>query len=133
VERFPVYVFEPVPGTLGASVSRRLSAAGIRHALSGVGAAMVEAPALTSVPVTEVRIEAVADPIDVTATLTARRVEQGANCVLVQAQDDTELVLRRQVRDLWLAAAPRVYLDALRDPRRGEEQAEQYRREVLHL
>ena len=51
--------------------------------------------------------------------------------MFVQGPDDAELRFRREVEGVWLAAETRVYLDALRDPRRGAEQAREYRSQVF--
>lgn len=133
VRRYPAYVYSPLQGSIAGMCSKSLSMAEVEHAITGVAAASLAVSALTTVPVTEIRIAAAADAAAAMSALTARPVEQGANCVLIQAPTDTELVLRRPERDTWLAAPTRIYLDALRDPRRGEEQAEAYRREVLAL
>ena len=55
----------------------------------------------------------------------------GIAIVFVQGPDDAELRFRRKVDGVWLAAETRVYLDALRDPRRGAEQAREYRNQVF--
>jgi hypothetical protein len=68
---------------------------------------------------------------DVLTAMAARQVEEGANLVVIQGADDTELRFRRRVGEVWLAANTRIYLDALRDPRRGREQAQVFRESVL--
>jgi len=70
-------------------------------------------------------------PGEVAAAADARLVEEGGNIVFVQGPDDAELRFRREVDGLWLAAETRVYLDALRDPRRGAEHAREYRTQVF--
>jgi hypothetical protein len=120
------------PGTPVANlVSERLTAAGTTHAITGSAAAAIMAPALTSVPVTQVRVTAAIPADDVLTAMGARQVEEGANLVIVQGADDTELRYRRRVGEIWLAANTRIYLDALRDPRRGSEQAQVFRESVL--
>ena len=133
VRRIPAYVYSPISGPIAGMCSKRLGAAAVIHAVTGVAAASLAVSALTATPVTEIRITRDADPEAAMSALSARQVEQGANCVLVQAPTDTELVLRRQARETWLAAPTRIYLDAIHDPRRGEEQAAAYRREALSL
>jgi hypothetical protein len=88
-------------------------------------------PFLTSVLVTEVRVEAARTSAEVAAATDARLVDEGANIVFIQGPDDAELRLRRELEGVWLAAETRVYLDALRDPRRGAEQAREYRSQVF--
>ena len=122
------------PGVrLTAAVSERLERAGIEHAVTGVAAAALLAPALTSVAVAQVRIRAAVLPPTALEALDARHVDEGANVVLVQGADDAELRFRRKVDGVWLAADTRIYLDALRDPRRGREQADVYRETVLGI
>jgi hypothetical protein len=112
-------------------VSSRLSKQNLAHAVTGVAAAVRRVPVVTSVLVTEVRVEAVRTPTELAAAADARLVEEGANIVFVQGADDVELRYRREVEGVWLAAETRVYLDALGDPRRGVEQAREYRSQVF--
>ena len=114
-----------------SGLSQRLQQAGIRHALTGVFAASLTAPVLTTVPIAEVRISSSALVGDVLEALQAKRVDDGPNVVLMQGDGDEELHLSRRLDDTWLAAPTRIYLDALRDPRRGREAAEAYRAEAL--
>ena len=112
-------------------LSSRLAKHDLAHAVTGVAAAVRRVAFLTSVLVTEIRVEAARMPDEVAAAADARLVEEGANLVLVQGPDDAELRYRREVDGVWLAAETRVYLDALRDPRRGAEQAREYRGQVF--
>ena len=114
-----------------ALLSERLAGACITHAITGIAAAAILAPALTSVPVTQVRVAAAIPASDALNALEARETEEGANLVIVQGADDTELRFRREVEGIWLAADTRIYLDSLRDPRRGKEQAQLFRESVL--
>lgn len=114
-------------------LSERLAGAGITHAITGIAAAALLAPALTSVPVTQVRVTAAIPASDVLHALEARQTEEGSNLVIVQGVDDAELRFRREVDGIWLAADTRIYLDSLRDPRRGKEQAQVFRESVLGI
>jgi hypothetical protein len=127
--RTPTYALLRGDGT--REVSSRLAKQDLAHAVTGVAAAMRRVPVVTSVLVTEVRVEAARTPAEVAAAADARIVEEGANLVFVQGPDDAELRYRREVEGVWLAAESRVYLDALRDPRRGVEQAREYRSQVF--
>jgi len=118
-------------GDLGVLASERLVSAGIAHAVTGVAAAAMVAPFLTSVPVVELRVTGLADASAVIKALDARPAEEGFNLVLVQVDGDMGLRFRRLLQGRWVAAATRIYLDALRDPRRGREQADEFRRVVL--
>jgi hypothetical protein len=58
-------------------------------------------------------------------------VADGANVVLLQGKDDAPLVFREKVKDICVANRFRLYVELLRDPRRGREQAEHLRQEVI--
>lgn len=127
--RTPAYAL--LRGDRTREVSSRLAKHDLAHAMTGVAAAARRAPVLTSILVTEVRVEAARTPSEVAAAADARLVDEGANLVFVQGSDDAELRYRREVEGVWLAAETRVYLDALQDPRRGVEQAREYRSSVF--
>jgi len=122
------------PGTrTAAMLSERLDAAGITHAITGIAAAAILAPALTSVPVTQVRVAAAVTASEALTAMEARETNEGANLAIIQGADDAELRFRRNVEGTWLAADTRIYLDALRDPRRGKEQAQTFLEAVLGI
>lgn len=127
--RTPAYAL--MRGDGAQAVSQRLAERDLLHAVTGVAAAARRVAVLTTVPVTEVRVTAARTPAEAAAAADARLVEEGANLVFVQGPDDAELRFRREVEGVWLAAETRVYLDALRDPRRGAEQAREYRNQVF--
>ncbi|MDA8203985.1 MAG: hypothetical protein M0Z49_14735 [Chloroflexi bacterium] len=127
--RTPAYAL--MRGDRARAVSSRLEECDLLHAVTGVAAAARHVAFLTSILVTEVRVTAARTPAEVAAAADARLVENGANIVFVQGPDDAELRFRREVEGVWLAAETRVYLDALRDPRRGAEQAREYRNQVF--
>lgn len=116
-----------------ALLSERLAGAGIMHAITGIAAAAILAPALTSVTVTQVRVTAAIPASDALKALEARQTDEGSNLLIVQGADDAELRFRREVDGIWLAADTRIYLDSLRDPRRGKEQAQVFRESVLGI
>ena len=127
--RTPAYALTRGDGA--RELSSRLAKHDLIHAVTGVAAAVRRVAFLTSVLVTEVRMEAARTPAEVAAAADARLVEEGANIVFVQGSDDAELRYRREVEGVWVAAETRVYLDALRDPRRGAEQAREFRSQVF--
>jgi len=129
--RLPTYMLSRGGAPAPDLVSRHLSKAGFAHAITGVAAAGHWAPALTATTITQVRVTATAAAEDVLGALNARAVSEGANLLVVQGADDSELRLARQVNGTWFAAATRIYLDALRDPRRGREQAVAFRSAVI--
>ena len=127
----PVFVLPGRDRTLGSQCSERLASRSILHAVTGIAAAATLAPALTSVPVSQLRLGAQVDVDEILVALSARQVTEGANVVLLQPPTDAELLFRQCPHDTWLAANTRIYLDALRDPRRGAEQAATFREAVL--
>jgi len=112
---------------LGTNLGR----AGIDHALTGPAAASLVAPFITAVPVAEVWVTATAAPEELYDGAQADPVTDGQNVVFLQAKDDTPLAFREKKKGLWLANRFRLYADLRRDPRRGREQAEDLRREVI--
>jgi hypothetical protein len=58
-------------------------------------------------------------------------VADGHNVEFLQAKDDTPLAFREQAAGVWVASRFRVYADLRRDPRRGREQADHLRQEVI--
>lgn len=104
---------------------------GIRYALTGAAAASLVAPFITAVPVTEVWVMATAAPVDLLEAAGADPVADGHNVVFLQAKDDTPLAFREQAAGVWVASRFRVYADLRRDPRRGREQADHLRQEVI--
>lgn len=114
-------------GELGPGLERH----GIKYALTGAAAASLVAPFVTAVPVTEVWVMATAAPGGIVDAAGADPVADGHNVVFLQAKDDTPLAFREQAAGLWVASRFRVYADLRRDPRRGREQADHLRQEVI--
>ncbi len=89
------------------------------------------APLVTAIPVVDVWVAAKASPEDLCDAAGADRVTEGQNVNFLQAKDDAPLAFREEVKGLWLANRFRLYADLRRDPRRGREQADNLRREVI--
>ena len=120
------------PGSVPAqSLSARLNEHEIVHAISGAAAAAMVAPSVTSTPVVRIRLTSAVSVDLAIAAAGGRQVEDGQNVVLVQASDDLALRSRQLVKGAWLTAFPRTYIDLLRDPRRGREQAAAFRQQAL--
>jgi hypothetical protein len=58
-------------------------------------------------------------------------VPEGPNVIFLQAKDDTPLAFRERADEVWVANRFRLYADLRRDPRRGREQAEHLRQELI--
>ena len=125
------YRFEQVGRDLPRAVGRKLAEREIAFAISGVAAANILAPFLTAVPMVAVWIAAEAPLPGVAEAIGAEATERGANLTLMQVDDDTPLAFASERNHLRLANPFRIYVDAARDPQRGTEQAEHFRREVI--
>jgi hypothetical protein len=125
------YLLAQTPLQLIRELGGKLKHAGIDHALTGTAVGSLMAPFVTAVPVVEVWVAAGAAPEEVYAAVGADPVVDGQNVVFLQGKDDTPLVFREQVDDLWVVNRFRLYADLRRDPRRGREQADYLRREVI--
>jgi hypothetical protein len=112
---------------LGGNLGRR----GIDYALTGAAAGSLVAPFITAVPVVDVWVTATAAPEELYDGAKADPVTEGQNVVFLQAKDDTPLAFRERIKDLWVVNRFRLYADLRRDPRRGREQADHLRREVI--
>jgi DNA-binding transcriptional regulator YhcF (GntR family) len=129
--RTPAHLLAQTPqeliNKLGANLSRR----GIDYALTGAAAASLVAPFITSLPVVDVWVEAAAAPEVLYDGAQADPVTTGQNVVFLQAKDNTPLAFREEAKGLWLVNRFRLYGDLRTDPRRGREQADHLRREVI--
>ncbi len=129
--RVRAYRLAREPRELAAAVSAGLGAAGIEHAVTGAAAAARIAELVTAVPVAEIWLSSIASPEDVVATTDAEVVESGHNLVFAQTNTDEPLAFRREVEGIWTVNPFRLFYDLRNDPRRGREQAERVRREVI--
>jgi hypothetical protein len=131
VRRVRAYRLAGDPPAPPDAVSARLDAAGIDHAVTGAAAAARIAPFVTAVPVAEVWIDSVASLEEAAAATGAEVAETGHNLAFVQANGDEPLAFRREVDGIWTVNPFRLFYDLRNDPRRGHEQAETLRREVI--
>ena len=89
------------------------------------------APFATALPIVELWVQAPAPAEHECDVAEANPVSDGQNVVFLQAKDDAPLAFREQIDGLWVANWFRLYVDLRRDPRRGHEQADHLRREVI--
>jgi hypothetical protein len=127
------YALAQTPPQLIRELGGSLARSGIDHALTGAAAGSVIAPFITALPVVEIWVKATAAPEDLYAAAGADPVTDGQNVVFLQGKDDSPLAFCERVHDLWLANRFRLYVDLRRDPRRGGEQANHLRREVIQF
>lgn len=125
------YLLAQSPRQLISELGHSLGRSGISYALTGAAAGSLIAPFITAVPVAEVWVSATMAPEQLHEAAGAEPVADGQNLVFLQAKDDTPLAFREQAGGLWVASRFRLYADLRRDPRRGREQADHLRQEVI--
>ena len=125
------HMLSQTPRQLVIQLGTNLSEAGIEYALTGPAGASLVAPFITAIPVAEVWVTATASPEELCQAAHAGPVTEGQNVIFLQARDDTPLAFREQMKGLWVTNRFRLYADLRRDPRRGREQADHLRQEVI--
>jgi DNA-binding MarR family transcriptional regulator len=113
------------------TLSRALAEAKIEHAVTGPAGAARLAPFITAIPVTDIWVADTVALNDVAAAARADVVQEGHNIVLRQAAGDAPLAFRMKLDHVWTANPFRLFLDLRQDPRRGREQADRLREEVI--
>jgi hypothetical protein len=131
VRRARAYRLARDPRQLVDVVRAGLDTAGIEHAVTGAAAAGRIAPFVTAVPVSEIWVDAVATLEDLATAVGAEPAETGYNLVLAQTDGGEPLAFRREVEGAWIVNPMRLFYDLRNHPRRGREQAEALRREVI--
>lgn len=131
VRQVGTYVLPPRGGGIVEGTAQALRVAKVDHALTGVGAAAMLAPFVTTLPAATFWVDGGHPPDDLIEKLGAETADRGANVVLMQADDNLPLAFADERDGLRLANVFRIYLDARADPKRGREQAEHFRREVI--
>jgi hypothetical protein len=131
--RSAAHLLARTPDARTLALARNLEAAGIPYAVTGAAAAAMLAPSVTAIPTTEVWVQARSLPSDALAAAGAESVEEGANVVLLQMTGDAPLAFARRQQDVTITNVFRLYVDLRRDPRRGREQADNLRQEVIGL
>jgi len=119
------------PRVLASTLSSALADAKIDHAVTGAAAAIRLAPFVTAIPVTDIWVTETAGLEAVADAVQADTVKEGHNIVFRHASGDTPLAFRQRVDDVWLANPFRLFYDLRQDPRRGREQADHLRKDVI--
>lgn len=125
------HLLAQTPQRLVTKLGNNLGRAGTDYAMTGAAAASLIAPFVTAIPVVNLWVSAKAAPERLLDAAGAEPVTDGENVVFLQAKDDAPLRFREKHEGMWMANRFRLYVDLLRDPRRGREQAEHLRREVI--
>jgi hypothetical protein len=127
------YVLAQTAEQVVERVASGLAAAGISYALTGTAAANKLAPFITYLQEVEIWVpEKVATP-DLMKAVGGNSVGTGHNITFLTTSADTGLAFARPVNEVTLANPLRIYGDLRRDPKRGKEQAQHLREEVLKL
>lgn len=127
------YLLAQTPRQLIKELGGNLGRSGIDYALTGAGAASLVAPFVTAVPVVDVWVTSTAAREELYDAAQADPVNDGQNVVFLQGKNDTPLAFREKAKALWVANRFRLYADLRRDPRRGREQADNLRQEVIRF
>jgi hypothetical protein len=125
------YLLAQTPRQLIQELGRSLDRNRVEYALTGAAAGSIVAPFITAVPVVEVWVNASATSRQLCEAAGAEAVTSGHNVLFLQARNDTPLAFREQAEGLWVANRFRLYADLRRAPRRGREQADHLRQEVI--
>ncbi|TAN22887.1 MAG: hypothetical protein EPN30_08065 [Actinomycetota bacterium] len=112
-------------------LSHALAAANFEHAVTGPAGAARLAPFITAIPVTDIWVADTVTLTDVVAAVRADVVQDGHNILVRQVSGDAPLAFRQKVDDVWTVNPFRLFLDLRHDPRRGREQADRLRKEVI--
>ena len=131
--RSPGYLLAQTPQQLIEKLASGLEQARVDYALTGAAAANLIAPFVTAVPVVELWVSALAAPSDVHTLIGSKPVTEGANFFLLQLKNDAQLAFREELNGISISNRFRIYVDLLRNPRRGREQAQHLRREVIGI
>lgn len=119
------------PRAQARTLSRAMTEAGIEHAVTGPAGAARLAPSITAIPVTDIWVSDAVPLDEVVTAVRAEVVQEGHNIVLRQATGNAPLAFRTEVDGIWTADSFRLFYDLRQNPRRGREQAERLRKEVI--
>ena len=131
VRRAGAFLLPERGGDASVAARHRLRQLEIDHALTGVAAAALLAPFLTTITTATFWIDESHPLGDVIRSLDADPTDLGANVVLMQANGNSPLAFSEDHAGLRLANIFRVYYDTRNDPQRGREQAEHLRELVI--
>jgi hypothetical protein len=129
--RTRAYLLEQTTRRLIKELGHGLVRGEVGHAITGAAAGSLVAPFVTAVPVVEVWVESAIAANQLHELTGADPVPEGHNVVFLQAKHDAPLAFREQIDDIWVVNRFRLYVDLRRDPRRGTEQADHLRNEVI--
>lgn len=122
------------PIEIAERAAEGLGRASVRYSVTGVTAALLEAPALTAVSRPELWVQGPRTPEYLLRAVDGIVSDDGGNLILWRATTRGPMALSRYREDtphLRLASRFRVYADLLANPQRGREQADVYRERMI--
>jgi hypothetical protein len=125
-----------VSGALGHvqlvnEIAHMLENANIEHALTGEAAAQRYNPFLTSVPLARFRVENIEQAEKTLTARKVRRVDEGANLVLIDTPERDEFLLKQSVDGISVVSPIQAYIDLQQLPGRAKEASQHLREERL--
>jgi len=125
------YALAQTPQQLVRTLGERLKKASIDYAFTGPAAGALVAPFITAVPVVDLYVTEQVAKQDLLTATEVEEVPDGQNIIFHQGRNDAALAFADKADNVWIVNRFRLYADLRRDPRRGREQAEHLRREVI--
>lgn len=125
------YFLAPTPRGVIEELGTRLEHSGLDYAVTGAAAASLVAPFVTAIPVVEIWVTNTAARTELFSKTGVEPVANGQNVVFLQGKDDAAIKFRQRAEEISVVNPFRLFVDLRRDPRRGREQAEHLRREVI--
>jgi hypothetical protein len=125
------YAWSQSIDALRESLSSTLADAGIEYAFTMAAGAQLVAPYLSSVDKLHVILHRGADITPAVDHLSLRPVDEGASICFMETKYTAPFTARNRIGNCWVVSNPYLYLDLMKWPARGKEQAEHLRREVL--
>ncbi len=125
------YVRSAAVADLQRRIDRACQLEGVQYEFTGVCAAQIHAPYLSSVSQVSCRMPAGRGMHAVLNAVDARPVSEGWNLSVDEARSDSELRFRERIDDLWFADSLQTYLDLLHAGGRAKEFAKHLRAERL--
>jgi DNA-binding MarR family transcriptional regulator len=125
-----------VSGALGQEqlvneMAHMLEEANVEYALTGEAAAQRYNPFLTSVPLARFRVENIEQAEKVLTARKVRRVDEGANLVLIDTPEKDELLFKQSIDGISVVSPIQAYIDLQQLPGRAKEAAQHLREERL--
>jgi hypothetical protein len=119
------------PRSRARILSNALESENVEHAVTGPAGAAQLAPFISAIPITDIWITDTVSLEDAAVQGGLEVVNDGHNVILRQAFGDAPLICREKIENTWTANRFRLFLDLRNDPKRGREQANRLREEII--